>query len=276
MESLKFTALGGDCELFGIDVSPASLVEGQAWVSRMHARLTRFDPWSELSRFNDSAFTPHPETGRRFGGWVAVSRELELLLRESLRAFGESNGLVHVGVLPALRAAGYTRDFDAGPTPPSAAPPTLAPLPELLEVRRGEARLLKGAAIDLGGIAKGWMADRLAEHLGTNVLVNLCGDLFACGGGESGEGWPVGFGDKTLLLKDMGAATSGTTKRAWAGGHHLIDPRTGLPAQTDLSEVSVLASTAADAEIYAKVALLLGSRDAAKWLETRSSGWSLT
>jgi thiamine biosynthesis lipoprotein len=134
---------------------------------------------------------------------------------------------------------------------------------------------VRGGAIDLGGIAKGWLADRLAERLGANVLVNLCGDLYARGGGESGGGWPVGFGDKTLLLKDLGAATSGTTKRAWAGGHHLIDPRTGRPAQSDLSEVSVLASTATDAEIYAKVALLLGSRDAPTWLEPRSPGWSL-
>jgi thiamine biosynthesis lipoprotein len=276
MESLKFTALGGECELFGVDVSSAALAEGEAWVRRMDKRLTRFNPWSELSRFNDSAFTPRSDAGRRFGGWVAVSRDLELLLREALRAYAESDGLVHAGVLPALRAAGYTRDFDAGPTAPTAAPPPPAPLPELLEVRHGGARLVKGAAIDLGGIAKGWMADRLAEHLGANVLVNLAGDLFAHGGGETGEGWPVGFGGKTLLLKDMAAATSGTTKRAWTGGHHLIDPRTGLPAQSDLSEVSVLASTATDAEIYAKVALLLGSHDAPKWLESRSPGWALT
>jgi thiamine biosynthesis lipoprotein len=134
---------------------------------------------------------------------------------------------------------------------------------------------MRGGAIDLGGIAKGWLADRLAERLGANVLVNFCGDLYARGGGESGEGWPVGFGDKTLLLKDLGAATSGTRKRAWPGGHHLIDPRTGRPAESDLSEVSVLASTATDAEIYAKVALLLGSRDAPTWLEPRSPGWSL-
>ena len=274
IERRTFTSLGGECELFAIDATSAALVEAEAWVQRMNSRLTRFSPWSELSRFNDSAFTPRKPT-LTFGDWVKVSRDLEALLRESLRAYAVSDGLVHVGVLPALRAAGYTRDFDAGPTPPTAAPPPLAPLPELLEVRAGEARLLQGAAIDLGGIAKGWMADRLAEHLGENVLVNLCGDLFARGGGETGEGWPVGFGDRTLLLKDMGAATSGTTKRAWEGGHHLIDPRTGRPARTDLTEVSVLASTATDAEIYAKVALLLGSSAAPKWLEGRSRGWSL-
>jgi thiamine biosynthesis lipoprotein len=229
----------------------------------MHDRLTRFEPNSELSRLNASR-----------GRWFAISPELEALLRESLRAFEVSDGLVNVAVLPALLAAGYTRDFAAGPTAITAAP-RIPPLPEVLHLRPREARLVQGGAVDLGGIAKGWLADRVAERLGENVLVNLCGDLYARGGGESGEGWPVGFGDKTLLLKDMGAATSGTTKRAWAGGHHLIDPRTGLPSESDLSEVSVLASTATDAEIYAKVALLLGSRDAPAWLASRSAGWSL-
>jgi thiamine biosynthesis lipoprotein len=263
MESLTFNALGGECELYGIDVERSTLEQARAWISRMHDRLTRFEASSELSRLNASR-----------GRWFATSPELEALLRESLRAFEVSDGLVNVAVLPALLAAGYTRDFADGPTAVTAAP-RIPLLPEVLQLRPGEARLVRGGGVDLGGIAKGWLADRVAERLGDNVLVNLCGDLFARGGGESGEGWPVGFGDKTLLLKDMGAATSGTTKRAWAGGHHLIDPRTGLPAKSDLSEVSVLASTATDAEIYAKVALLLGSQDAPAWLGPRSPGWSL-
>ena len=263
MERRVFDSLGGECELYGIDIDAAALMRGRAWIVQMHERLTRFEPSSELSRFNASA-----------GNWIAVSEDIEALLRESLRAFDVSGGLVNVAVLPALLAAGYTRDFASGPTTRSA-PPRIPPLPQVLEVRDGEARLATGATVDLGGIAKGWLADRMASDLGENVLVNLCGDLYARGGGATGEGWPVGFGDKTLLLKDMGAATSGTTKRAWAGGHHLIDPRTGRPAQTDLSEVSVLAATAVDAEIYAKVALLLGANAAPKWLEGRSQGWSL-
>jgi len=264
MESRVFTALGGECELYGIDVGVGALEQGEAWVLGMHDRLTRFETSSELSRFNAAA-----------GGWTAVSPELAALLRESLRAFVVSDGLVNIAILPGLLAAGYTRDFDAGPTARTA-PPRIPPLPDVLELRAGEGRLAPGSAIDLGGIAKGWMADRLAERLGDNALVNLCGDLYARGGGETGEGWPVGFGDRTLLLKDLGAATSGTAKRSWEGGHHLIDPRTALPAKTDLREVSVLASTAADAEIYAKVALLLGSNDAPAWLAPRSSGWALT
>ena len=265
MEQRIFTALGGDCELYRIGVGAGTLAEAEAWVHRMHDRFTRFAETSELSHFNASA-----------GSWTAVSEEMAALLREALRAYEISGGLVHAATLQALLAAGYTRDFALGSTPTAAPPAAPRPLPEVLEVRDGEARLAPGAAIDLGGIAKGWFADRLAETLGPNCLVNLCGDLYANGGGETGEGWPVGFGDRTVLLKDMGAATSGTTKRMWGPGlHHLIDPRTSRPAATDLKEASVLAKTATDAEVFAKVALLLGADAAPKWLEGKALGWSL-
>ena len=106
--------------------------------------------------------------------------------------------------------------------------------------------------IDLGGIAKGWMADRLAERLGDHVLVNLGGDLYA-----RGE-WPVAIACKTYLLRNLGAATSSTRKRRWGDLHHLIDPRTGLPATTRVEEVSVVAETALDAEVLAKTVLISG------------------
>jgi FAD:protein FMN transferase len=266
MEKRIFEALGGECEIYAIDLPAARLAEGEAWVHEMHDRLTRFSPTSELSRFNASA-----------GSWVPVSDLLESLFRECLRAHELSGGLVNAAILPALLAAGYTRTFAEGPTAVSASvrPPAL---PEVLEVRPGAARLRHGASIDLGGIAKGWLADRLAAELGPNSLVNLCGDLFARGGGETGDGWPVGMGGKTVLLLDMGAATSGTGKRAWGQGlHHLIDPRTGLPSRSDLSEASVIARTGADAEIFAKAALLLGSAGAEKYLAAHDAlGWSLT
>jgi thiamine biosynthesis lipoprotein len=261
-----FDALGGECEIYAVDVSADRLAVGEAWVHDMHDRLTRFSPTSELSRFNATA-----------GTWAEVSPLLEALLRECLRAHEISGGLVNAAVLPALLATGYTRTFSEGPTAVTASvtPPAL---PNVLEVRSGSARLRRGASIDLGGVAKGWLADRLAADLGANALVNLCGDLFARGGGETGEGWPVGMGGKTVLLLDMGAATSGTRKRSWGPDlHHLIDPRTGLPARTDLAEASVIARTGADAEIFAKTALLLGSAKAEEFLAAHDAlGWSLT
>jgi thiamine biosynthesis lipoprotein len=266
LERRLFDALGGECEIYAVGVSEARLAEGESWVHEMHDRLTRFSPTSELSRFNESA-----------GAWAEVSPLLESLLRESLRAHQLSDGLVNAAVLPALLAAGYTRTFSEGPTRVTASvvPPAL---PEVLEVRAGSARLRHGASIDLGGIAKGFLADRLAADLGDNALVNLCGDLYARGGGESGDGWPVGMGGKTVLLLDMGAATSGTGKRTWGPGlHHLIDPRTGMPSRSDLGEASVIARTGADAEIFAKAALLLGSAKATEFLAAHDAlGWSLT
>lgn len=266
LETRAFDCLGSDCELFSVGAPSGALDEAVAWTRAQHARLTRFDAASELSRLNAAA-----------GRWVEVSAELHALLAFALEAYERSGGLVHAGVLPALLAAGYTRTFAEGPTAQASAPAApLPPLADLLRLRPGRALLRHGAAVDLGGLAKGWLADRLCERLGENALANLGGDLYARGGGAGGEGWPVGFGGQTLLLRELGAATSGVTKRHWGDGlHHLIDPRTGLPAALDLRAVSVLAATAAEAEVLAKAALLLGAAAAADHLRGRSPGWWL-
>ena len=123
--------MGTRCSVFAVGTSPAGLRRTEAQVRELAARLTRFDPDSELSRFNAAA-----------GDWVSVSPELESLLRESLRAFDMSAGLVNVAVLPAMVAIGYSRRLADGPT---AASPGLAhsapPLPDVLEVAVGKARL---------------------------------------------------------------------------------------------------------------------------------------
>ena len=234
---LHFRAMGTTCSLFG----DGDLAAGERWVRRLAARITRFDESSELSRLNAAA------------AWVDISPELEQLLRASLRAFESSGGLVNVAVLPSMLAIGYTRTFAQGPTEARLDQARSAPLlPNVLIVMPGRARLAPNVRVDLGGIAKGWMADRLCERLGVNSLVNLGGDLFA-----RGE-WPVAIGGTTYLLRNLGAATSSTRKRRWGDLHHLIDPRTGLPAATRLEEVSVVAETALDAEILAKTVLISG------------------
>lgn len=240
MQSYRFEALGGECELYAF--APREPLERTAaWVHGLHRRFTRFEPTSELSRLN-----------ARAGAWVAVSPDLREVLAAALDAYADSAGLVNAGVLGAR-----------GPLPP---------LPSLLDLRGSRARLAPGAAIDLGGIAKGWIADRAVERLGPNSVANCCGDLRATGGGPDGEGWPIGFGGTTVLVSDGAAATSGRERR---GTTHLIDPRTGAAAITDLAEVSVLTATALEAEVAAKTALLLGSIAAPGYLEVRARAWWL-
>jgi len=258
--------MGTTCSVFAAGASPATLRRTEAQVRELAARLTRFDPASELSRFNAGA-----------GEWIAVSPELEALLRESLRAFEVSAGLVNVAVLPAMVAIGYTRTLADGPT---AASPWTAhsapPLPDVLKVAVGKARLASGVGIDLGGIAKGWMADRLCPRLGANALVNLGGDLRARGGGPDGDGWPVGLGGTTVMLDDHAAATSSALRRRWGDGlHHVIDPRTGWPAASGLAEVSVVTRTAVDAEIVAKAALIAGPDLAPAFCAAHAEAWWL-
>lgn len=266
---LEFDALGSSCALFAVGTSAARLERAAEWVRGMHARLTRFEPDSELSQLNAAA-----------GSWFPVSDELELVLREALRAHELSGGLVNAAVLPAMLALGYTRPLKLGPTEPGDAPGPLPRLPEVLEVVPGRARVEPGAAVDLGGIAKGWLADRLSERLGDRCLVNLGGDLYARGAWPEADGWPIGLGGVTVLLKDQGAATSSTRKRAWSSGgrrlHHLVDPRTGREAHSDLGEVSVVAADATRAEVFAKTALLLGAQDAPIYLAAHCSAWWLS
>lgn len=243
-----FDAMGTSCALFGVGIDRRRLVDGELWARRMEARLTRFSASSELARLNSA-----------LGRWVDVSPEMEEVLHASLRAFELSQGLVNVAVLPSMLAIGYTRPLSELPTEAwLGGTLPLPPLPDVLTVRRRRARLAPGCGIDLGGVAKGWMADRLCERLGANTLANLGGDLSAGGGGPDGDGWPVGFAGMTVMLRHQGAATSSVLRRRWAGLHHLIDPRTGLPANAGLEEVSVVAHTGLDAEVVAKTALLAG------------------
>ncbi|TMD19171.1 MAG: FAD:protein FMN transferase [Chloroflexi bacterium] len=252
---LHFRAMGTTCSLFG----DGDLVDGERWVRSFAARITRFDQSSELSHLNAAA------------AWVDISPELEQLLRASLRAFEMSGGLVNVAVLPSMIAIGYTRPLAEGPTAARLDQAHSAPLlPNVLNVKRGKARLAPNVRIDLGGVAKGWMADRLCERLGANSLGNLGGDLFA-----RGE-WPVEIAGQTYLLRDLGVATSSTRRRRWGDMHHVIDPRTGLPAASGLEEVSVAADTATAAEVIAKTALIAGPDLAPAYCATHAQAWWLS
>jgi FAD:protein FMN transferase len=256
VDSRHFDAMGTTCSLFAED---ADLVEGERWVRRMGARLTRFSPDSELSQLNAHR-----------GRWFPVSGELESVLLAALEAYRMSSGLVNAAVLPSMVAIGYSRSLDEGhPVATLDGARPLPPLPEVLEVRAGGARVAAGSGVDLGGIAKGWMADQLSDVLAPSCVVNLGGDLRVRGR------WPIGMGEATLMLRDQGAATSSTRKRRWGGVHHLIDPRTGRPAQTGLGDVSVVAATAFEAEVVAKTALLLGPTLAPAYCASHALAWWL-
>lgn len=254
--------MGSHCELLAVDPAPGTLQAGEAWVRRAEARFSRFEANSELSALNRSG-----------GAWISVSEPMLRMLIAAREAWARSGGWVNAAVLVALQAAGYTRRFAEGPTARAAlAPRPLPVLPEALEldIPARRARLAPGCGLDFGGIAKGALADELAPRLGANTLCNLGGDLRACGEGL-GTGWLVGLPNgQTVSLTAGALGTSGTTHRRWGEGlHHLIDPRSGAPARSDVAVVSVAAPDALSAEIYAKTALLLGAEAGTHFLTER-------
>jgi len=263
LASRHFAALGSTCELLSLGTGQAALERCEAQVREAEARFTRFLPDSELARLNAGD-----------GRYLPVSAEMFAMLEAALWAFAESDGLVNAAVLPAVLSAGYDRPFRLGLSQP--ADPVaiqLPPLPTvlLLDAATRSAALAPGAALDLGGIAKGALADLLIDELGDNAVCNLGGDLRVRGSGPEGDGWHIGLCDGSAVALTQGAVcTSGTTRRRWGqSAHHLIDPRSGLPAKTDLGEVSVVTDSALRGEVYAKCAMLLGADAGVAFLEAK-------
>jgi thiamine biosynthesis lipoprotein len=174
------------------------------------------------------------------------------------------------------------------PSPmPSTAPDNLLPDIQnrnlVLDFDNLELMLPPGARLDLGGIAKGWAADQAAYHLGklAPALVDAGGDVAASAPQADGSPWPIGVANPLdsgeqldlVLLWEGGVATSGRDYRRWRKNdhwqHHIIDPRTGRPAQTDVLSATVVAPSARMAEAAAKSVLILGSLEGLHWLDER-------
>jgi thiamine biosynthesis lipoprotein len=154
-----------------------------------------------------------------------------------------------------------------------------------LDAPQRRVRIPKGIELDLGATAKALAADRAAavahELTGTGVLVSLGGDVSVAGPTPE-AGWPVRVADDhaaplveggpVFAVAAGGLATSGTTVRRWKAGnvtlHHIIDPRTGRPADTPWRTVTVAAGTCVKANVASTAAIVLGA-EAPSWLVAR-------
>lgn len=194
---------------------------------------------------------------------------LAAIVRHALAMHEATEGAFDVRVGAALTAAGYDRTFEQLPQHAaigSVAMLTFAPPAQALhvEVIGDEIRLDGPGTIDLGGIAKGWTVDRVAEALECagcrDYLVDGGGDIRAAGCDEQGEPWFVGVGAGLgVRLRDAAVCTSSTRRRRWpAPGeasrvdqHHIIDPATGTPSRYTVVEAVVVASDATLADVLA-------------------------
>ncbi len=233
--------------------------------------LSRFLPESELSQLN-----------QRAGQSVAVSDLLYTVLTTALTAAQATGGVYDPAMLDQLVRAGYDRTFDD--LPATRVAPLLPGEPGggwrgiRVDTIRRRVTLPVGIKLDFGGIAKGMAVDAALEKLRQSglhsALVNAGGDLAVLGLPPDEEQWPIAVPGRectwTIPLRQGAVATSGIARRHWWMGntlrHHLLDPRTGLPAESDLWSVTVVTARCEQAEVAAKVAFILGSRQGVDFL----------
>jgi thiamine biosynthesis lipoprotein len=270
---LTFRAMGSRVSLqLETDGDGAAYLEAAVHqIEILEACLTRFRPDSDLMCLN-----------ARAGEWVEVNPILFEAVGAAKHAAFITDGLYHPLLLDVMIGIGYDRSFEIIES--NHQPSRTGIILDWREIRlrhqNNEVYIPVGSALDLGGIGKGWAADRVADDLSVYgaCLVNLGGDIAARGKPEGYLGWPVDVTDPhddsllvSLWLSDMSIATSGKDYRRWkspdgAAQHHLIDPRTGSPAQTDVETVTVIHPNGASAETFAKAILIQGAQPGLTWL----------
>ncbi|WP_336765418.1 FAD:protein FMN transferase [Paenibacillus sp. USHLN196] len=268
----------------------ATLVKN--WFQTQEQRFSRFVAESELNRLNGST------------GWMPISAAMDEVLSLAYGYIGLTEGIFQPGISQALQASGYDLSFEKvqqrQPQRPllerilrTKTPESSAMMEDRYDhsrpswIQREGSRMVHldpGAELDLGGIVKGWAVERIADWLQRTLhipagLINAGGDIQVWGTSDHPQ-WTLQVADPlqdqenvsgAVRLQRGAVATSGISRRQWQNtdgslAHHLIDPRTMEPADTDVLQCTVMGQHASQCEIIAKTVCILGSAEAVGWL----------
>ncbi len=265
--TFKITAIGDDLD-------EAALGEAvQDTLAQVNAKMSNWDPNSEVSTFSASTSTEP----------MQVSDEFALVIEAANEVHAKSGGTFDVTLGPLIELWGF------GPRKPEDPVPADEDITSAL-ARVGQARLLTldgsagtlaksdaGVGINLSAIAKGYGIDAVAAQLREagieNYMVEIGGDLVAMGQNDKGESWQIGIekpetGAQAIQLvvplDNLGMATSGDYKNYFEQDgvrySHIIDPTTGRPITHSTTSVTVLAENAMMADAWATAMLALGQK----------------
>ena len=277
-------ALGCDVELRlkVADERQAERIFTALWrqIDQFEARFSRFLADSELTAFN-----------MRAGHRVKISPEFGDLLKRSMDYASYSQGAFNPFVLPDIQRAGYVGSL--------VRPDSLSQTPDYrqrhvaswraLELGDGWARIPSGTAIDLGGIGKGYLADKLAANLDKipvlDYSLSLGGDTI-CKNRQIGL-WSVNVQSAVVRdqniaqfessLAKFAIATSGATRnKLGRRQRHIIDPDTGQPLDGEQLTCTVAADNATAADVMAMLILIKGTGFAGKLVKEGKIAAALT
>jgi thiamine biosynthesis lipoprotein len=264
----SFQVMGSTAQVVTRGGAAGHLARAEQRLRRLEDLWTRFSPDSEVSRVNTSD-----------GEWTEVSPETAALIQLSELSWRMTDGLFDPTGLPAVLAAGYSSSRSDPDRRTVGVQPRDVPTPGCMDflVTDKGVRLPAGVSLDPGGIGKGLAADIVASELSSegveSVVVSIGGDVRVIGG------WIVDLEDPfqegrtvaRLNIANGGVATSTPSHRRWesedGNSVHLIDPRTGKPALTDVESVTIIAGEAWIAEGVATAAALIGSERAPEFID---------
>ncbi len=251
------------------DATSAATMVAESFIQWEHT-LSRFEPQSELNLLS-----------RKPDVWQAVSPVLWDVLLAAAWAYQHTNGLIDPTIRPALEAHGYNKTHSAltaENTPTSNHQSGW----ERVQIDSTQARVLipRGVTLDLAGVAKSWAAQMAIQQLWEYpaVAIDAAGDICFRGIPAEYGAWPIGIEPLSgyaetpmLALRDCAIATSGIDKRSWkqqdgTRAHHIIDPRTESPSESDVVRASVIAPSLLEADVAARTLVILGYADGTRWL----------
>ena len=220
------------------------------------------------------------------GAAVKVSDSTAKLLKTGLYYSSLSDGLFDISISPATNLWDFHGDKNEIPD--------LALLNEALtHVNYKNINLAddntvilsdKKSQIEVGGLAKGYIADCIADYLLSqnvnNAIINMGGDIKVIGSPTGKSYFTIGInnpdkGGKPLFpvyLSNTSIATSGTYERSFIKDgilyHHILDPKTGYPCQTDLKQATVITKDSIAADALATICILKGASEAENFIES--------
>ena len=203
--------------------------------------------------------------------------ETKKLLEFSYEMYEKTGGAFDVRVAPVMRAWGfYSEEF----TDKKYNVPTKEELDDAIN------KMHEGNDLDFGAVAKGYCADRVAGILKESgvesAVISLGGNVFVIGKNTDGAFWTVGikspFDEElyaTISVSDTAVVTSGDYVRFFEQDgikyHHIIDPKTGYPAKSDLASVTVVAKNSAFADCLSTALFVMGKDKAIEYSKSDMS-----
>ena len=224
---------------------------------------------SDVERINGSA-----EVSR-------VSADTAEIIRLSLLASEKTEGAFDITVMPVLRLWGFDNGEYCVPENNDIEKALAQVGYERLSLKGEELIKAAGTEISLGGIAKGYLGDRLlqiAEENGVSAVISLGGNVVLCGENEEKGFWTVGVKnpssqDELACSFESGGGLSVVTSGAYeryfekdgAVYHHIIDTETGSPCESDLLSVTVIGENGALCDAFSTALFVMGKKKAVEF-----------